>query len=41
MVRSISTHMDDERVEEIMERSEQLAEDGERVEPPEEIEEEA
>jgi hypothetical protein len=32
--------MDDERVEEIMERSKQLAEEGKRVEPPEEEEEE-
>ena len=31
--------MDDERVEEIMERSKRLAEEGERVEPPDEEEE--
>jgi hypothetical protein len=31
--------MDDERVEEILKRSKRLAEEGERVEPPEEEEE--
>ena len=31
--------MDDERVEEIMEQSKRLAEEGERVEPPKEDEE--
>lgn len=33
--------MDDERVEEIMERTEELIEHGERRDPPEEIEEDA
>ena len=33
--------MDDERVEEIMERSKRLAEEGERVEPEEELEKDA
>lgn len=41
MARGLPARMDDERVTEIMERSERLAEEGERVEPPEEIGEEA
>ena len=39
MVRNQPTGMDDDRVEETKERSERLAEEGKRIEPPEELEE--
>jgi hypothetical protein len=33
--------MDDERVEELMRKADQIAEEGERLDPPEEIEDNA
>lgn len=41
MVGRLPASMDDERVEEIMERFDRIAEDGERRDPPEQIEKDA